>query len=504
MPYMFEERLSRLDRTGKRSLTQQLVDAYVEAIAAGEFAPGAKLPPTRTLAQLAGVNQLTAGRVYRRLAQMGLVVAGVGRGTFVRETAPLRGDGADSIGAAWQNYVLPPSRDTAAARMVHDMDVHAGSADLIPLSPGYPAPEIFPLEQLHAVTRELLAEGSPATFQYGPVEGVPELRAELAALGRRRGVDDDAESIIVTTGARQALYLTARALLRSGDKAACESPSFMGIIGSLQATGAEVLPVPCDEGGLNIEALEQLLRRHEIRVLALQSRLQNPTGHDLADERRERLIALADHHGFFIVEDSVYADLRFEGSGPPPLRALAPDYVIGVDSLSKTLSPGLRTGWVAANGPVFDRIVSEKRADDGHSPLLTQQIVARFLAGGHYEPQLDVARRAHRVRRDALVAAIERHMDDLVVATRPVGGGHVWATLRQPVDEQQLYREAIAAGVSFTPGSAMLVETPRATHMRLSFSLVDPASIEEGIRRLSGVIRALQAGVRQRRSLPLA
>src|ERR1700737_107941 len=110
MPYMFEERLSRLDRTGDRSLTQQLVDAFVEAIEAGEFAPGAKLPPTRALAQLAGVNQLTAGRVYRRLAQMGLVVAGVGRGTFVRESAPLRGDGADSMGAAWQSYVLPRAR----------------------------------------------------------------------------------------------------------------------------------------------------------------------------------------------------------------------------------------------------------------------------------------------------------------------------------------------------------------------------------------------------------
>jgi DNA-binding transcriptional MocR family regulator len=501
---MLETVIRNLDRAGERSLTQQLVDAFVAAIEHGEFAAGAKLPPTRALAELAGVNQLTAGRVYRRLAEMGLVVSGVGRGTFVREAAPLRSDGADVSGGAWQNYVLPPARDSAATRMVRDLESHAENADLIPLSPGYPPPEMFPLAQLQAATRAVLEEERPASFQYGPVEGVAELRSELAALGRRRGVDEDPDCILVTTGARQALSVTARAILRPGDAAACESPSFMGIIEALRATGAEVLPLPVDEGGLSIDALEQLLRRHEIRVLALQSRLQNPTGYDLEQERRERLVALARQHGFFIVEDSVYADLRLEGSGPPSLRALDRDHVIGVDSLSKTLSPGMRTGWVAANGPVFDRIATEKRTDDGHSPTLTQQIVARYLAQGHYEPHLEAARDAHRARRDAMVAAVERHMDDLVIATRPTGGANVWATLRSAVDEQQLYSEAIAAGVSFTPGSATLVETPRATHMRLSFSFVEPDAIDEGVRRLSRVVRMLQARGSQRRSIPLA
>jgi GntR family transcriptional regulator/MocR family aminotransferase len=501
---MLDERLRNLDRAGELSLTQQLVDAFVAAIDEGEFAAGAKLPPTRALAELAGVNQLTAGRVYRRLAQMGLVVSGVGRGTFVREAAPLRGDDAAAIGDTWQNYVLPPAGDSAATRMVRELESHAENADLIPLSPGYPPPEMFPLAQLRAATSAVLEGAGRASFQYGPVEGAAELRAELAALARLRGVDEDPDCILVTTGARQALFLTARAILRPGDKAACESPSFMGIIGSLRATGAELLPVPVDEGGLSVDALEQLLARHEIRVLALQSRLQNPTGHDLSPERRERLVALARQHGFFIVEDSVYADLRLEGSGPPSLRTLDPDHVIGVDSLSKTLSPGLRIGWVAANGPVFDRIATEKRNDDGHSPTLTQQIVARYLADGHYESQLETARSAHRVRRDAMVAAVARHMDDLVVATRPTGGANVWATLRRSVDEQQLYREAIAAGVSFTPGSATLVETPRATHMRLSFSFVEPAVIDEGVRRLSRVVRMLQARGQTRRSVPLA
>lgn len=502
--HMLEDRLAAIDRSAEASLTQQLVDVFVEAIEQGDLLPGAKLPPTRRLAELAGVNQLTAGRVYRRLAQLGLVVAGVGRGTFVRDAAALRGEGAETAGGDWQGYVLPSEREGALSRKLRELESHAEGGEVIPLSMGYPPASLLPVEQMREAAAAVLAELTPATLQYGPVEGAPELRAELAALGRRRGVEEYPHNILVTTGARQALFLTARAILRPGDVAACESPSFFGIIDSLRASGANVLPVPVDREGLNVDALEQLLARHEIRMLALQPRLQNPTGYDLSEPRRERLIALARRHGFFILEDSVYADLRFEGDGPPSLRTLDRDHVIGVDSLSKTVSPAVRAGWVAASGPVFDRIVAEKRSVDGHSPTINQQVVARFLADAHYESLVEVARDAHRVRRDAMAVAFEHHLEDLATTTSPVGGGHFWVTLRRPLDEELLYREAVAAGVSFTPGSSMLIETPRATHMRLSFSLAEPQAIEDGIRRLGGVIRALHARRRERGLVPLA
>ncbi|PZR66390.1 MAG: hypothetical protein DLM63_09265 [Solirubrobacterales bacterium] len=503
---MLQDQLMALDRAGERSITQQLVDAFSAAIETGELAPGAQLPPTRALAETAGINQLTAGRAYKRLQEMGLVVSGVGRGTFVRETAALHRDRAQGGGSAsaWQTYALPEERDSAAGRMVGDLAQHVEREDLIALSAGYPPSELFPLEQLRDATAAVLAEQGPASFHYAPVEGLTDLRVQLAALGRRRGSSDDPDCILVTTGARQALTLATRAVLRPGDAVACESPTFMGVIEALGVTGAELLPVPIDEHGLDIDALEHLLARHEIRLLAIQSRLQNPTGADLSEERRRRLVELAQRHSFFILEDSVYADLRYEGTGPPSLRALDPDHVIAADSLSKTLSPGLRSGWIAASGPVLDRIIVEKRNDDTHSPTLTQQIVARFLADGHYEPQLELARRMHRERRDALLAAIGRHMGDLALFTPPAGGGHVWLTLRSAVDEAQLYRQALAAGVSFTPGSTMLVERARATHMRLSFSMLAPDQLEEGVRLLAGVVRSVEAGAGRHRSMPMA
>jgi DNA-binding transcriptional MocR family regulator len=503
-PPALVQRLSAVDRENAASLTSQLVELFVDAIANGELAPGAKLPPTRTLAALAGINQLTASRCYRRLATMGVVVSEVGRGTFVRAgvAASHRPERADDV--SWQSYALPRERVSEGDRIIGEIARHAEDENVIPLSAGYPALDLIPLGALRDAATAAIDGSGARVFQYGPIEGVGALREALAELGRRRGLADDADSIVVTTGARQALTLAARATLAPGDKVACESPSFMGIIESLRAVGAEVLPVPVDEHGLDTGALEQLLRRNEIRMLAVQPRLQNPTGADMTAERRARLVALAQQHGFFILEDAVYADLRFEGTELGALRALAPAHVIYVDSLSKTVGPGLRAGWIAASGPVLDRVIAEKRRDDAHGATLTQQLTADFLAAGLYPAQLERARERYRDRRDAMVEALELEVGALGSFMRPPGGGHVWLTLRQALDDAQLYRAALAAGVTFVPGPAMLVDAPRSTHMRLSYGLPDPRQIREGIRLLGRTIRSLGgSGYAQRRSVPV-
>ena len=498
-----EQRIAAVDRADERSLTSQLVDLFLAAISSGELAPGARLPPTRRLAELAGINQLTAGRCYRRLQALGAVVSEVGRGTFVRAAATATHlERANDAG--WQSYVLAPERHDESDRIVGEIARHADDPTMIPLSAGYPSLDLIPLGALRAATDEAIERHGARVFQYGPIEGATELRTALAELGRARGLDDDANAIVATTGARQALTLAARATLRPGDKVACESPTFMGIIEALRTVGAEVLPVPIDEQGLDTGALEQLLRHHEIKLLATQPRLQNPTGIDLSAERRERLIELARQHGFFILEDGVYGDLRFEGHDPGPLRALAPNHVIYVDSLSKTVGPGLRAGWIAASGPVLDRVIAEKRRDDAHGTTLTQQITAGFLAKGSYPEQLTLARSRYRTRRDVLLEALEDELAGLAHFTRPAGGGHVWVTLRQPLDDAELYREALAGGVTFVPGGAMLVERPRATHLRLSYGLADLELLREGVRRLARAIRTVgRAAEAQRRSLPV-
>ena len=506
MSMSYKERLSDIDRDGDRSVTAQIADLFAAAIEAGELEPGEQLPPTRELAELAGVNHLTAARAYRRLAELGLVAGRVGRGTFVHQTAfeATQALAEAEDGGAWQLYALPDEIETHADRVVGEMFRQAGRDDLIPLLVGYPANELFPSERFARIVGEVVAEQGSRIHQYGDVEGVPELREQLAILGREHGFADSAEEVVTTTGAAQAMDLAASALLRPGDVAAVESPTFPGSLGAIRATGASLLPVPVDADGLDVDALEQLVRRRQIKLLCLQPRLQNPTGRDLSAERRRRLVELARREGFFILEDGVYADLRFEGDRQQALRADAPDHVIYVSSLSKTTTSGLRVGWLVARGPVLERIVNEKRRAELNTPLLNELAVARFLEEGAYPEQIERATCFFRERYEALDEAVSEHLGGIATVSRPLGGGHLWLTLSERIDERDLYEQAAREGVSFLPGAAMMAERPRRAHARLSYGYLDPPELREGVKRLATAIRAVGRAGRHREALPVA
>src|SRR4051812_7994450 len=238
----YKDKLSDMEREGAASVTSQIVDVVSEAIASGELAPDEKLPPTRALAELAGVNHLTAARAYRRLADAGLVTARVGQGTFVRVGAA--GDGAlgpgDRDNTDWQLYALPEQLETYGDRILAEMFRQTGRDDVIPLMVGYPADKLLPAATLAEVTSAALSEHGSRVHQYSDIEGTPELRQELARLHRADGLDDAPDQIVVTSGARQALTLATRAILRPGDAAACESPTFPGLIEAIRHTGASI------------------------------------------------------------------------------------------------------------------------------------------------------------------------------------------------------------------------------------------------------------------------
>ena len=512
----YKDRLSGLNRTPEHPVTEQIVTIFRDAIASGELSADEKLPPTRALAELADVNHLTAARAYRRLAELGLVNSRVGSGTFVRGTGavarrsarePARTDEERRGSTAWQHFALPQLEGAYVDSILVDLFAGAeGRHDLIPLMTGYPSGRVFPAELLAELTDEAMSKHGPSAWQYAPADGVLAFREAIAELGRADGLEDGPERVVVTNGARQALTLVARAVTRPGDVIACESPSFAGVLRAIRSAGAEVLGVPVDDDGLDVDALEQLLARREIRMLALQPRIQNPTGRDLSLERRERLAELAVRHGFFVVEDAIYSPLRFEGVDHGALRPLAPDHTIYIHSLSKVLSPGLRAGWVVASGPVLERIAQEKRTDDMTCATLPQLVTAEFLTGGHYERQVAGAIALHRTRHDAMAEAIDEHLSDLVeVVHRPLGGGHFWLRVRESLDERLLYGEAVQHGVNFVPGGATMPGRGDGTLMRVSFSFLDPEELREGVRRLGAAIHSLASSERPlRSSLPLA
>jgi 2-aminoadipate transaminase len=497
----YKEELSRLDREGGVSLTQQLVDLFSDAIDAGRLSPGEKLPPTRALAGDAGVNHLTAARAYRRLAELGYVSASVGRGTFVRTLAPAK---SEELGDDWQIYALPDRPPTYQQEILADSFRFAGERDMISLATGFPSPNLFPADEIAGFAREVFEEHGQAVLNYLNPEGLFELRQQIAELGRRVGFGSSAEEIIVTSGAQQALDLVARALLQPGDVAAVESPTFAGGLGALRNTGARVIGVPVDGDGLDVDALEQVLARHEVRLCLLQTASHNPTGVDLSPERRQRLADLAVERNMFVVEDGTYGDTRFETERPKALRSEAPGHVIHVNSFSKVVGGGLRVGWIAARGPVWDRLATLKQSTDFHTATLTQHIAARYLASGAYGRNLEIARPYYSARRDAVMNALERHLAGEYRADAPLGGHHVWVTLERATDERSFYTEAVRQGVSFTPGGAVTAERSQRSSFRLSFSLLEPEQIDEGVKRLARALREVRRRDRLAVAAPLS
>jgi DNA-binding transcriptional MocR family regulator len=491
--------LSDIERGGEISLTQQLVDRFADAIEDGVLEPGEKLPPTRQLAEEVGVNHLTAARVYRRLAELGYVTASVGRGTFVRTLSPAV---AADQGDDWQLYALPQREPSYSEQVMADAFNLPLEEGMISLSTGWPSPEHYPVADLARIAGEVFEEEGGGAISYLGAEGLFTLREQLALRGERFGFASGPDEIIVTSGAKQAINLAAQAILEPGDVAVVESPTFVGVLESIRAAGARMLGVPVDENGFDVDSLERLLARHEVKLVALQTASQNPTGRDTSDERRERLAELARERSFFLLEDRVYADLRFDGDRPRALRELAPAHVVYVNSLSKTVGGGLRVGWVAARGPLLERIAMLKLEDDFHTPTLVQHIASRYLASGAYDRHIATTLPIYRERRDALLASLERHLAGEYRADPPRGGHHVWVTLNRPIDERALYSEAIRHGVTFIPGGAVTPERRSQTAFRLSFSLLEPEELDEGVRRLARAIREVRRRARHSRAVP--
>ncbi len=493
--------LSDLDREGNLSITQQLIDRFEAAIEEGDLEPDSKLPPTRELAAQAGVNHLTAARVYRKLAELGYVTAQVGRGTFVRTLAPAS---STFQGDDWQVYALPQQDVSYSEQVLADTFSLAVQEDVISLAVGWAAPSMYPTEELARVTAEVFAEEGDRALAYLNPQGLFELREQIAARGRKYGYAEDADEIVVTSGAQQAIALVARATLEPGDVAVIESPTFIGMMTAMRGTGARVIGVPVDEDGFDVDGLERLLARHEVKLVGLQTACQNPTGSNLSEERRRRLAELAVERNFFILEDRVYADMRFEGPVVRSLRELAPAHVLYANSLSKVVGGGLRSGWVAARGPVLDRLAMLKLEADFHSPTLIQYIAARWLATGAYDRHVKRTMPFYRERRDALLAALARHMPGEYRVDTPHGGHHLWVTLNRPLDERALFSEAARHGVAFTPGGAVTAERRSQTSLRLSFSLADPEQLDEGVRRLARAIREVRRRDRHAVAAPMS
>ena len=355
--------------------------------------------------------------------------------------------------------------------------------ETISFARGVPAPECIPVAELADCARAAIEGGGAAVLSYGPGGGYAPLRAWL---GERYGVEP--ERVVVTNGSLQGFVFLAEQLVsKPGTRVLVEAPTYDRPIKILKRLGAEIVGVPMDDDGLVPDELPD----GEFAFLYTIPTFQNPSGRSLTLERRRRLVELARERGLLVLEDDPYGLVRYEGERLPSLFELAGGEGIAyASSFSKTIAPGVRVGYFVLPDDLAREIEALATATYISPPFMTQATVHEFLRRGNFEPNLERVNGLLKARRDAMLDALERHLPDGAVWSRPEGGYFVWLDLPEAAPP---LAAAEAAGVTFVPGTDFFADGSGGSSLRLAFSYVSPEEIGEGIERLSAVLAGAPA-----------
>src|SRR5581483_11656759 len=329
-----------------------------------------------------------------------------------------------------------------------------GRPDVISFAGGFPDPDTFPRERIASLLQEFAATGESTAFQYAPTRGhagaLDVLADRLERDQGRRPADDE---LVITSGGIEALELTGKSFLDTGDVVVVEAPTYLGAIQSFRSFESDLVAVVLDENGLDVSELEQRLADGlRPKLLYTIPDHQNPAGVTLTADRREALVGLARHYGFLVVEDVAYRELGFAGDSLPSLWSLGPDIVVQVGTTSKTLFPGVRHGWAAGPAEAIDRLVAAKQVTDQCTGALGQRLFEEAARRGWIDDQLERSRALYGRKCERMLAALQRSMPESARWTLPRGGFFSWLTLPR-VDAVELTGRAIEQGVAVVPGT---------------------------------------------------
>jgi 2-aminoadipate transaminase len=372
-------------------------------------------------------------------------------------------------------------------------------SDVIPLAAGMPSPDILPVDHLAELAGDVIRNAGPRSLQYAGSAALPELQSAIERQLAREGIARPVS--LVTNGSQQALDLVGRVMLDPGDIVAIEAPSYPGAFSALTPYQPRLLPVEVDENGVRVDRLEEALRRTSPpKLLYVVSTFSNPSSISLSTQRRRELLAFCRAEGILVVEDNPYGRIRFEGCPESPLVVLDPENVVSLGSLSKIVAPALRVGWALAPEPIAQQMKLAKEAADLCLSPLSQLLAAAYLDSAWFESDLAQLVEHYRVRRDAMLHALDESLDGMAQWTRPEGGFFVWLQLGTEIDTDRLLNEAIRRGIVFMPGSAFYSDGKPRSSLRLSYSTAAPTAIHEGVLRLAALCREHPNGKLAQRS----
>jgi len=377
---------------------------------------------------------------------------------------------------------------------MRDLMAVTAQPSVISLAGGLPDTTTFPAEDFAALMARVAVDSSAAALQYGPTEGMDDVRRAIVTVMAAEGMRVEEDDLLVTTGGQQVIDLMCRTFLDPGDVVIAEGPTYPGAVPCFTAFQADVVQIEMDADGMRIDVLEDTLERLRVdgrrpKFIYTVPSFQNPAGVTMSLERRRELVRIAHEQELVVLEDNPYGLLRYEGDPLPTLLSLdGGRYVVYLGTFSKILSAGLRLGWAAAPRPILEKLNLGKQGADLCSSSLAQHFVAAYFAQRDWRAYLDKLRVVYRRRRDVMLEALEEHLPAEATWTRPQGGLFIWAALPDYIDTTDLLARALREHVAFVPGRAAYLDGRGGSEMRLNFSGVNDDQIREGVRRIGKVV----------------
>jgi 2-aminoadipate transaminase len=361
---------------------------------------------------------------------------------------------------------------------------------MISLAGGLPAPELFPLDALQAATMQVLSRYGSTALQYSITEGLVPLREKIVSELNGRQAHHTIENIIITQGSQQALELLSKLFLDKGRIVFTENPSYLGALQAFRLFQADVTAIASDENGIRTDALRAALRKQKPAFLYIMPNFQNPTGVTLSLGRRHELLQIAKEHDLLVIEDDPYGELLFEGERLPSLFFLGRgENVIYLSTFSKTIAPGLRVAFAAGSEEIIGKLTMAKQGTDLQTNTLGQYIVNEYLESGRHHEHIDLIRRTYGTRRDRMLEAMKAFFPENVTWNRPLGGMFLWLAFAPGTDSRELLLRCIERNVAFVPGQEFFPDGSGSNTARLNFSNASLENLDEGIKRMGGVLR---------------
>jgi len=485
-----------LDRQSEIPLYQQIEGYLRQAILSGSLSTNTRLPACRQLAHDLGVNRSTVENAYSALEADGLVFSRMGSGTYVLQQDILQNIPKQNVQTQlplWQQN-LYIQNIVSTSDMVDELLRTGGHPRPINFASGVSDVREFPAEEFRKTLQSVMRRDQINALEYGESNGYAPLRDGIARILASQGLQTRPESILITAGSQQAIFLTSQVLLKPNDTILVENPTYSAAIDLFHTLGYQTVGVPMDNQGMQVDQLEKLLQQHHPRLIYTIPNFHNPTGTCLNSARRRQLIVLAERYNVPILEDDFVGDLRYDGHAQPSLKALDPGgQVIYVSTFSKMLVPGLRVGFIVADGPVYESLLNYKRLSDLATSTLIQRALDAFVTVGRYQTYLHRSCQIFRKRRDAMIKAINRYLPARVSFDVPTGGLFIWLKLPNAISSNELLPVACKEGVAFVPGKYFFTDHVMGDEwIRLNFVSQSMDDIEEGIKRLGMAIRKLK------------